>query len=192
MGRSPLRWACAALMRRASTSKETAALLNAQSVHLDVLQVLDLVPNEWELDVVSSFLQRSLRRQIHERATWQILKAISAGQNLQTSEEYLEKLSRIPPVAQDGPSPGKSLMGAPNEGSVAISEKDEYIQEKESAAGAPPAAGEKGGDEGEERGFFSLEAVNKELRDLRVGSEGVGGGQQRSRGRGGRGAGTRS
>jgi hypothetical protein len=78
----------------ASTAKQSAALLNAQSVHLDVLdvrfslttlivQVLALVPPEWPLDVVSSFFQRSIRRQLHEKTSWQVLKAISAGQNLQ-------------------------------------------------------------------------------------------------------------
>lgn len=46
-------------------------------------KVLALVPSEWPLDVVSSFFQRSLRRQLHDRASWQILKAISAGQNLE-------------------------------------------------------------------------------------------------------------
>ena len=45
--------------------------------------MLALVPNEWPVDVVSSFFQRSLRRQLHDRASWQILKSISAGQNLE-------------------------------------------------------------------------------------------------------------
>ena len=82
----------------ASTAKQTAALLNAQSVHLDVLevslddlfcqsqtddQVLALVPPEWPLDVVSSFFQRSIRRQSHDKASGEILKAISAGQNIE-------------------------------------------------------------------------------------------------------------
>lgn len=89
-------------MTRASTAKQTAALLNAQSVHLDVLevghivgmwvqpdiQVLALVPPEWPLDVVSSFFQRSLRRQLHDKASGEILKAISAGQNMEVSLSY--------------------------------------------------------------------------------------------------------
>lgn len=88
----------AELIISASTARQTAALLNAQSVHLDVLevsldnlvckfptddQVLALVPPEWPLDVVSSFFQRSIRRQSHDKASGEILKAISAGQNIE-------------------------------------------------------------------------------------------------------------
>lgn len=71
--------------RSASTARQTAALLNAQSVHLDVLEVLALVPPEWPLDVVSSFFKRSLRRQLHDKSSGEILKGIAAGQNMEVS-----------------------------------------------------------------------------------------------------------
>lgn len=55
----------------ASKAPQAAALLNAQARHLDVGAVLEIVPDEWDLKIVSSFLTRSLRRQSHERASWQ-------------------------------------------------------------------------------------------------------------------------
>ncbi|RSH83741.1 hypothetical protein EHS25_005356 [Saitozyma podzolica] len=137
----------------ASTSKEAAALLNAQSIHLDVLPILEMVPSEWPLDVVSSFVQRSLRRQLHAQASWRILKSISSGQNLQVAEAYLDSVRRVPGVVQEGPSPGQeSFASRPDEGSIA--EKEAVYDEKEEGLGTG------------EGGFFSPKAVDKELRTL--------------------------
>ncbi|WVW83780.1 hypothetical protein I302_105801 [Kwoniella bestiolae CBS 10118] len=102
------------------TSKQAAALLNAQSVHLDVLEVLGQMPNDWPLDEVSSFLKRSFRRGLHERSTWGVLKAISAGQNMEVSEEYLDRIRRIPPIIRTSSTDGHDDNGLtpPDEGSI--------------------------------------------------------------------------
>lgn len=68
-----------------ATTARAAELLAAQGVHLDVLEILDMAPNDWPLDVITTFYRRSYRRDLHERAVWQILKSISAGQNLEVS-----------------------------------------------------------------------------------------------------------
>lgn len=60
-------------------------LLSAQGVHLDVKEVLEMAPKEWPLDAINTFYTRSYRRLLHERTTWQVLKAASAGQNLEVS-----------------------------------------------------------------------------------------------------------
>ncbi|WVQ99304.1 hypothetical protein IAU59_006436 [Kwoniella sp. CBS 9459] len=129
------------------TSKQAAALLNAQSVHLDVLEVLGQMPNDWPLDEVSSFIKRSMRRGMHERATWGVLKAISAGQNLEVSEEYLDKIRQIPPAIQDGPNGGTGAgdgdgpdhengvgyeldLSPPDEGSIAEKEWASYDEKR--------------------------------------------------------------
>lgn len=70
---------------RSIATQRTATLLSAQGVHLDVLEVLDMAPADWPLDVVTTFYKRSYRRLLHERTTWQVLKSISAGQNLEVS-----------------------------------------------------------------------------------------------------------
>jgi hypothetical protein len=46
-------------------------------------QVLSTVPPEWSLNLIASFLSRSLRRTLHDRYESQILKQLSAGQNIQ-------------------------------------------------------------------------------------------------------------
>ncbi|KAB5589981.1 hypothetical protein CTheo_6584 [Ceratobasidium theobromae] len=65
-----------------STSTQTAQLLNSQARNFDAIQVLETIPDSWSLRVISSFLERSLRRTTHESREGMILKQISAGQNL--------------------------------------------------------------------------------------------------------------
>ncbi|KAJ7598879.1 hypothetical protein C8J56DRAFT_1157947 [Mycena floridula] len=62
-------------------------LLNSQGKNLDILDVISLVPADWSLNLLSSFLTRSFRRTLHQRHEGQILKTISAGQNLEVKEE---------------------------------------------------------------------------------------------------------
>lgn len=86
--------------REASASR-AAHLLSSQAMNLDDLdvrlysscasmillktrhQVVAMVPITWPLNVMSSFLSRSFRRTLHARHEQQLVKAISAGQNLE-------------------------------------------------------------------------------------------------------------
>ncbi|WVQ83199.1 hypothetical protein IAT38_005338 [Cryptococcus sp. DSM 104549] len=146
------------------TSKQAAALLNAQSLHLDMLEVLDQMPDEWPADVVSTFFQRSLRKGLHEQYSWRILKAISAGQNLEISEQHLSNIRRIPPVVQDKP-PYKG----PDEGSIAEKEWDSFDEKGALTTGS--AAEEAGYGVGEKEGL-GLELVGgKEARAFDAGSD---------------------
>ena len=111
---------------------------------------------------MSTFFQRGLRRELHAKATSQILKSISAGQNLQMSEAYLDRVLSLPPVVAEGPSPGVSL---PDEGSIAEKESGPvgYMTEKEVLSTGAMEEKESSG----VNGFFSPEVVSKELREIR-------------------------
>jgi len=52
-------------------------------VNLDVLDVISLVPSDWPLKMMSSFLARSFRRTLHIQLEDNIIKNLSAGQNLE-------------------------------------------------------------------------------------------------------------
>ena len=167
-------------MNDATASDKTATLLNAQSLHLDALEVLRLLPPEWPLASVSMFFQRSLRRQMHDQHTWQILKSIAAGQNLATSDSFLEFVRSVPPtIGPVGPGHGRGddsspVVSLPDEGSIPGEQGDQSWREKavfvgeksddSEVSGSPEAGGEK-----RQRGesFFSPEGVVKELADIR-------------------------
>lgn len=88
-----------------SESERTTQLLDAQAMNLDIndvrynpqhvmqilnilnRQVLPLVPSDWSLSVMSTFLTRSFRRTLHAQHEGQIVKAISSGQNLQVADD---------------------------------------------------------------------------------------------------------
>ncbi|KAF8591308.1 hypothetical protein K439DRAFT_1402474 [Ramaria rubella] len=75
-----------------TTEGHTARLLNSQGGNLDVLDVLSLVPPAWPLNVVSSFLRRSLRQSVHERCEGEIVKAVCLGQNLEVQDNVYARL----------------------------------------------------------------------------------------------------
>lgn len=57
--------------------------LNNTNLSIRLNKVIPLVPPDWPIDGMSSFLARSFRRTLHARHEGQIVKAISSGQNLQ-------------------------------------------------------------------------------------------------------------
>ncbi|KAH9916048.1 uncharacterized protein B0H18DRAFT_885291 [Fomitopsis serialis] len=69
-----------------ATAERTARFLNAQAMNLDVLDVISLIPPDWPLSILSTFVARSLRRTLHAHHEGQIVKAISASQNLAVAE----------------------------------------------------------------------------------------------------------
>ncbi|OJA13344.1 hypothetical protein AZE42_05594 [Rhizopogon vesiculosus] len=66
--------------------QQTARLLNSQASNLDVADVIPLVPPDWPLSSLSSFLTHSFRRTLHAKHEGQIIKAICAGQNSEVFE----------------------------------------------------------------------------------------------------------
>ncbi|KZT24873.1 hypothetical protein NEOLEDRAFT_1134568 [Neolentinus lepideus HHB14362 ss-1] len=69
-----------------STLESTARLLNSQAMNLDVVDVISLIPPDWPLNLLSSFLARTFRRTLHSIHEGQIVKNISMGQNLEVAE----------------------------------------------------------------------------------------------------------
>ncbi|KAJ9103369.1 hypothetical protein QFC19_004468 [Naganishia cerealis] len=121
--------------------KQTRDLLNAQALHLDTLQVsfytdivwfkllmmpseqvIDMIPPDWSVSSMSDFFTRAMKRQLHEKATWRVIKAISAGQNSAIAEEYARTVGRQPPTTEAGPTDSPSGYTLPDEGSIAVNE----------------------------------------------------------------------
>ncbi|KAF5384226.1 hypothetical protein D9615_003441 [Tricholomella constricta] len=69
-----------------TSTYRAAHLINSQAMNLDVLDVIPLVPPNWPVNLMSSFLARSFRRTLHARHEAKIVKTISAGQNLEVKD----------------------------------------------------------------------------------------------------------
>ncbi|KAL7416423.1 hypothetical protein BDY24DRAFT_233923 [Mrakia frigida] len=98
-----------------ATASRTAKLLNDQSIHLEVVEVLDLIPEPWPLQPMSSFLTRSIRRTLHDKHEGQILKALATSENLATLDLAFEVLRSLPPVLKTSP-PSPSSQAASDDG----------------------------------------------------------------------------
>ncbi|KAG9103951.1 hypothetical protein FRC06_006736 [Ceratobasidium sp. 370] len=73
-----------------ATAGQTAQLLNSQAQNFDAIQVLEATPDSWSLSVISSFLERSFRRSMHDSREGMILKHLSAGQNFATVDTAMQ------------------------------------------------------------------------------------------------------
>ncbi|PPQ74920.1 hypothetical protein CVT26_011356 [Gymnopilus dilepis] len=73
-------------------SDRAAQLLNSQAVNLDILDVISLVPTNWPVNLMTSFLARSFRRTLHIQYESKIIKNISAGQNLEVKDRTWDVL----------------------------------------------------------------------------------------------------
>lgn len=58
-------------------------------------QVLSLVPDNWSVDLLSQFLQSSLRHLVSERHDSAIAKALNSKVNLDANATLLEKVDSI-------------------------------------------------------------------------------------------------
>lgn len=66
---------------------QIAQLINSQSMNLEILDILDLLPPSWPLHLLQDFLSRSFRRTLHAQHQGQLVKAISASQNLEVADQ---------------------------------------------------------------------------------------------------------
>uniref|UniRef100_A0A0K3C490 BY PROTMAP: gi/472583522/gb/EMS21155.1/ TGF beta receptor associated protein [Rhodosporidium toruloides NP11] gi/647396884/emb/CDR39543.1/ RHTO0S04e06238g1_1 [Rhodosporidium toruloides] n=1 Tax=Rhodotorula toruloides TaxID=5286 RepID=A0A0K3C490_RHOTO len=80
--------------------ERVARLLETQAVHLDTLEVLSLVPDDYPLQVLSRYLSRSLRRSLHVQQERSILKSLALGQNLVVQERAFELQARLGPTVE--------------------------------------------------------------------------------------------
>ncbi|CED83238.1 Vacuolar assembly/sorting proteins VPS39/VAM6/VPS3 [Phaffia rhodozyma] len=134
-----------------STALKTAHLLNDQAMNLDIVDILELIPEPWELQPITSFLTRSIRRTLHDQAEGQILRALATSLNFQTMDKALEAFASYPPIVEtslDSPSSGdggdvdekgEKRGSAYEEGATiaekivghALDERDATVREKE-------------------------------------------------------------
>ncbi|KAI9472064.1 MAG: CNH domain-containing protein [Benjaminiella poitrasii] len=73
-------------------------LLNTQGFYLDTLKVLEMIPENWPIDMLQDFLIRSLRRSLDDYNESQIELALSRGENLEVNSEMIVLQKDIGPV----------------------------------------------------------------------------------------------
>ncbi|KAK4891075.1 hypothetical protein LTR27_010282 [Elasticomyces elasticus] len=75
--------------------ERTAELLERFGGWFDVADVLELVPEDWSVELVSGFLVRAFRKLVRERNETVVVKGLSGAQNLRRAGEWVEKVEAM-------------------------------------------------------------------------------------------------
>ncbi|KAJ7632673.1 hypothetical protein FB45DRAFT_913126 [Roridomyces roridus] len=100
------------MSKESASAEHVAHLVNSQAMNLDVVDVIPMVPPQWPLKVMSSFLARSFRRTVHARQEGRIVKALSVGQNLDVKDRswlILREEGMVVEEALDGDGDGAGV-----------------------------------------------------------------------------------
>ncbi|CEQ41527.1 SPOSA6832_03250, partial [Sporobolomyces salmonicolor] len=113
----------------AVTWEQIARILETQAVHLDPVEVLPLLPDNYPLGLLSSFVARSLRRSLHARQEASLLKSLALCQNLVVSERMFELQAKLGGTVELG---DETISGGGGGiGGVMVEKKEGEGQERE-------------------------------------------------------------
>lgn len=82
--------------------EQTGTLLERFGGWFDVLEVLDLLPDGWSVDIAAEFLVSALRRLVREKHESMIERALSSAQNLRVNYDLLVKMDEKGPIVDSG------------------------------------------------------------------------------------------
>ena len=119
----------------------TAHLLNTQALHLDSREVLHLVPKDWPLQTLETFLTQSLRRQLHRRREMQMLRNIAKCRSMDVAEDLWARQRAMGGILQDSPADGDG--GAAGQNDYEEQSYTDWKEDRTEEHGAGDVAGEK-------------------------------------------------
>lgn len=81
--------------------ERTSELLERFGSRYDVRQVLELIPENWSVELVSAFLISAFRRINSEKNEAMIVKSLSGAENLQVAAAFVEKCGALGPRIEE-------------------------------------------------------------------------------------------
>lgn len=82
--------------------ERTSDLLARFGAWFDVREVLELVPEEWSVDILGGFLVQVFRTLVSQSREARIERALSAGLNLRVGVQYTDSMEKAGPWVEDG------------------------------------------------------------------------------------------
>lgn len=77
--------------------EQTGALLGRFAGYFDVLDVLQLLPDAWAVDVAAGFLVHALRELVRDRNESSVTRALSGAENLRLHDELIARVAKKGP-----------------------------------------------------------------------------------------------
>ena len=89
------------LVRGSGFSQQAIDMLNNSHADLDIVKVMDLVPPEWSVGLLNSFLRRSIRRSTHEDRMRRIKHGLARQDKISVSGEWMRRTDRWVAINED-------------------------------------------------------------------------------------------
>ena len=89
------------LVRGSGFSQQAIDMMNNSATDLDVTKVMDLVPPEWSVAVMNSFLRRSIRRSMHDGRMRRIKHGLARQDKINVSQEHIRRTDRWVGISED-------------------------------------------------------------------------------------------
>ncbi|KAK4467096.1 hypothetical protein QBC42DRAFT_292820 [Cladorrhinum samala] len=87
--------------------EQTAALLERFGGWFDVLEVLEVIPEDWGVEIVAGFLVAALRRLVGESHETLVARSLSGAENLRVGYEYVVKVEEKGGMVESGGGHGE-------------------------------------------------------------------------------------
>lgn len=84
--------------------EQTGALLERFGGWFDVMEILELIPDGWSVDIFAGFLVTALRRLVREKHETTIASKLSSAENLRVNYDLLVKIDEKGPTIKTGSS----------------------------------------------------------------------------------------
>ncbi|KAJ5937676.1 hypothetical protein N7454_004018 [Penicillium verhagenii] len=94
--------------------ERTSDLLARFAAWFDVREVLDLVPEDWSVDILGGFLVHVFRTLVSQTREARIERALSAGLNLRVGVDYNDNMEKAGPWVEDGEGLRRLVGGGPS------------------------------------------------------------------------------
>ncbi|KAJ5725413.1 uncharacterized protein N7483_006770, partial [Penicillium malachiteum] len=121
--------------------ERTSDLLARFAAWFDVREVLDLVPEDWSVDILGGFLVHVFRTLVSQTRESRIERALSAGLNLRIGVEYNDSMEKSGPWVEDGEGV-RRLKGGAATLPVALADGAHVEDDEEFGEVVSPGAGD--------------------------------------------------
>ncbi|KAJ5359454.1 uncharacterized protein N7496_011867 [Penicillium cataractarum] len=112
--------------------ERTSDLLGRFGAWFDVREVLELVPEDWSVDILGGFLVQVFRTLVSQSREARIERALSAGLNLRVGVQYTDSMEKAGPWVEDGDGlrrlegSNKTEVGVPGDDVITAGEDSDF------------------------------------------------------------------
>ncbi|KAJ6191139.1 hypothetical protein N7519_001160 [Penicillium mononematosum] len=126
--------------------ERTSDLLARFAAWFDVREVLDLVPEDWSVDILGGFFVHVFRTLVSQTRETRIERALSAGLNLRIGAEYIDGMEKVGPWVEEAEGVRRLKDAQPRQVSLATNDPGDGASDDSAEFGdtVGPTSGEVG------------------------------------------------